>query len=58
MLINIHKYNTNVDNKQHYYRIRVNYRIEQVTEVKSELNPVNQTVVKQNKFITKWWDNN
>jgi hypothetical protein len=58
MLINIHKYNINVDNKQHYYRIRVNYRIEQVTEVKSELNPVNQTVVKQNKFITKWWDNN
>ena len=47
-----------MDNKQHYYRIRVNYRIEQVTEVKSELNPVNQTVVKQNKFITKWWDNN
>lgn len=32
--------------------------IEQVTEVKSELSPVNQTVVKQNKFITKWWENN
>ena len=32
--------------------------IEQVTEVKSELNPVNQTVFKQNKLITKWWENN
>ena len=32
--------------------------IEQVAEVKSELNPVNQTVFKQNKLITKWWENN
>ena len=27
MLINIHKYNINVDNKQRYYRIRVNITI-------------------------------
>ena len=32
--------------------------MEQATDVKSELSPVNQTVFKQNKLITKWWENN
>jgi hypothetical protein len=39
----------------------VNYEniwIEQSTELRSELNSTTQTVVKQNKLITKWWENN
>lgn len=31
--------------------------IEQVTEVKSELSPLNQTIFKSNKLIVKWWEN-
>lgn len=32
--------------------------LEQVIEVKSEACPMNQTAMKQNKLITKWWENN
>jgi len=32
--------------------------IEQSTEVKSDISPINQTQIKQSKFISKWWENN
>jgi hypothetical protein len=32
--------------------------MEQVSEVKSDITPINQTHLKHNKMITKWWENN
>ena len=31
--------------------------IEQVTDMRAELNTTNQSVTKQNKLIIKWWEN-
>jgi hypothetical protein len=35
-----------------------NIWIEQATELRSELNATTQTVVKHNKLISNWWENN
>ncbi|MFO0433721.1 MAG: hypothetical protein ACK5ZT_00640 [Sphingobacteriaceae bacterium] len=64
MRINISLNNQNKQVMEYAWQIAVvankweNNYIEQVSELRSEINPINQTVIKQNKLITKWWENN
>ncbi len=62
--INISLNNQNKQVMEYAWQIAVvannweNNYIEQVSELRSGINPINQTVIKQNKLITKWWENN
>ncbi|MBC7694976.1 MAG: hypothetical protein H7141_05950 [Burkholderiales bacterium] len=53
----IHLNKINADQKEALNTQWASNWLEQVTEMKMELTPVNQTGFKYNKLIIKWWEN-